>query len=110
MTNFDPLQNRHPSTDSPKFVTVDYIGETNPYAKVGANPPTEVFCGIGWSVTIFIYTPFSGNSPSGQTRRRIFALDDLNDKDSHKVYTFCCDLIDIVSHWYIDIAPIWGCE
>jgi len=41
---------------------------------------------------------FFGNSPTGQTRRRIFALDGSNDADSRKDVPFGVSLI---------LLPIW---
>ena len=52
MANFGPLQN---STTSTNITTVDYVGETNHYADLGADNSTE---GFGWNITfnLFIYT------------------------------------------------------
>ena len=41
------------------------------------------------------------NSPTGQTRRRIFTLDDSNDADSRK---------DVPFGGFVDIAPHFGGE
>jgi len=41
------------------------------------------------------------NSPTGQTRRRIFTLDDSNDADSRK---------DVPFGDFVDIAPHFGGE
>jgi len=38
------------------------------------------------------------NSPTGQTRRRIFTLDGSNDADSHK---------DVSFGGFVDIAPLF---
>jgi len=44
---FDPLQNRHLSTDHQKFVTGDYVGDPYSYAKLGAHPSTGDFWAHG---------------------------------------------------------------
>jgi len=41
MAIFDPLQNRHPSTDQQKIVTVDYVGDPYSWIKLGAYPSTR---------------------------------------------------------------------
>jgi len=41
------------------------------------------------------------NSPTGQTRRRIFTVDGSNDADSHK---------DVHFGGFVDIAPYFGGE
>jgi len=37
---FQPLQNRHPSTDHQKFVTGDYVSDPYSCANLGAHPST----------------------------------------------------------------------
>jgi len=45
---------------------------------------------------IYLFIPFFINSPTGQTRRRIFTLDGSNDADSRK---------DVLFGGFVDIAP-----
>ena len=68
------------------FVTGDYVGDPYGCAKLGAYPSKGGFWANGWNITkiIFIYTPFLRNSSTGQTPRRIFTHDGLNDADSHR--------------------------
>ena len=47
------------------------------------------------------------NSPTGQTRRRIFTLDDSNDADSRKDVPFG-GFVDIAPHFGGEITPIFG--
>ena len=50
------------------------------------------------------------NSPTGQTRRRIFTLDGSNDADSHKDVPFW-GFVDIAYHFEGEIPPkrqFWG--
>ena len=44
------------------------------------------------------------NSPTGQTRRRIYTLDSSNDADSHKDVPFG-GFVDIASHFGGKIPP-----
>jgi len=49
---------------------------------------------------IYLFIPFFVNSPSGQSRQRIFTLDVSNDADSRK---------DVPFGGFVDIAPhFWG--
>ena len=50
-------------------------------------------------INLFIYTFFFMNSPTGQTRRRIFALDGSNDADSRKDVPFG-GFVNIASHFW----------
>jgi len=50
---------------------------------------------VKYNEFFFIYTFFM-NSPTGQTRRRIFTLDGSNDADTHK---------DVPFGGFVDIAP-----
>ena len=72
------------------FVTGDYLGDPYGCAKLGAYPSIRGFWAHGWNITkiIFIYAPFLMNSPTGQTRRRIFTHDGSNDADSRKDVPF----------------------
>ena len=55
-------------------------------------------------IYLFIYTFFFMNSPTGQTRRRIFTLDGSNDADSRKDVPFG-DFVDIATHFGGEIPP-----
>jgi len=60
---------------------------------------------------LFIYTFFM-NSPTGQTRRRIFALDGSSDADSRKDVPFG-GFVDIAPHFRGEIPrkpQFLGCE
>jgi len=99
-----------------KFVASDYVGDPYGYAKFGANPSTGGFWANGWNITkiyLFIYLYlFFINSPTGQTRRRIFTLDGSNDADSRKDVPFG-GFVDIASHFGGEIPPnpqFWGRE
>ena len=84
-----------PWTITKKFGTGDYVGGPYGCAKFGANPSMGGF----WANDFFI--PFFMNSPTGQTRRRIFTLDGSNDADSRK---------DVPFGGFVDIAPHFGGE
>ena len=67
----------------------------------------------GWNITknlvIYLYI-FFGNSPTGQTRRRIFTLDGSNDADSRKDVPFG-GFADIAFHFgvkYPQNPNFWG--
>ena len=53
---------------------------------------------------IYLFIPFFINSPTGQTRRRIFTLDGSNDADSRKDVPFG-GFVDIASHFGGEIPP-----
>ena len=55
---------------------------------------------VKYNEIFFIYIFFM-NSPTGQTRRRIFTLDGSNDADSRK---------DVPFGGFVDIAPHFGDE
>jgi len=52
-------------------------------------------------IFIYIFIPIFGNSPTAQTRRRIFTLDGSNDADSRNGVPF---------GGFVDIAPHFGGE
>ena len=87
MAIFDPHRIHTPWPITKKFVASDYVGDPYGYAKFGANPSTGGFWANGWNITkslfIYLFIPFM-NSPTGQTRRRIFTHDGSNDADSRK--------------------------
>jgi len=86
-----PTQNPHPLTDHQKIVVSDYIGDPYGCAKLGANLSTGGLLGkwVKYNKSfIYLFIPFFMNSPTGQTRRRIFTLDGSNDADSRKNVPF----------------------
>jgi len=89
--NFRPPQNRHPSADHPqKTVTGDYVAEPYGCAKLSAYPSTRGLVGT-WvknNPNYFYLYPFLRNSPTGQTRWRIFMHDGSNDAESRKDVPF----------------------
>ena len=92
--NFRPPENKHPLTDHQK---IWYRCGPYGWAKFGSNPSMGGFWANGWNITKFFFIfIFSVNSPTGQTRRRIFTLDGSNDADSRKNVTF---------GGFVDIAP-----
>jgi len=66
---------------------------------------------VKYNEIFFIYTIFFMNSPTGQTRRRIFTLDGSNDADSRKDVPFG-GFVDIAAHFWGKIPPnpsnFWG--
>jgi len=92
--NFRPPTESTPIDRSPKkIVASDYVGDPYGCAKFGANPSTGGF----WAN---LY-PFFINSPTGQTRRRIFTLDGSNEADSRK---------DVPFGGFVDTDPHFGGE
>jgi len=97
-----------------KFGTGDYVGDLYGCAKFGANPSMGGFWTNGWNITkffIYLYLFFM-NSPTGQTRRRIFTLDGSNDADSRKNVPFG-GFVNIVPHFRGEIPRkphFWGRE
>jgi len=79
-----------PQPITKQFVTDDYVGDPYGCAKLSAYPSTRGFWAHGWNITkvICIYAPIYGNSPTGQTRRRIFTRDGSSDVDSRKDVPF----------------------
>jgi len=66
MANFDLLQNRNPWTIDIKLDTSDYVWETMPCTKYGANPSTGDFWTKRWNITLltfYFFIPFFFNSP-----------------------------------------------
>jgi len=68
-----------------------------------AAPNDGGFWANGWNITKFFFYLylFFMNSPTGQTRRRIFTLDGSNDADSRK---------DVPFGGFVDTAPHFGGE
>jgi len=85
---------------SPKKIgTGDYVGGPYGCAKFGANPSMGASGQMGEIERIFFYLYlFFINSPTGQTRRRIFTLDGSNDADSRKDVPFG-GFVDIAAHF-----------
>jgi len=100
-------------TDHQKFVASDYVGDPYGCAKFGANPSTGVkYNEIFIYLFIYLFIYFFINSPTGQTRRRIFTLGGSNDADSRKDVPFG-GFVDIASHFGGEIPPkpqFWGHE
>ena len=91
MAIFDPHRIDTPQPITKKFVTGDYVSDPYGYAKLGAYPSTGGLLStwVKYNQNYFIYTPFLRNSPTGQTRRRIFTHDGCsNDADSRKDVPF----------------------
>ena len=103
MAIFDPYRIHTPWPITKNFVASDYVGDPYGCAKFGANPSTGGFRANGWNITkilffIYLFMVFFMNSPTGQTRRRIFTLDGSNDADSRKDVLFG-GFVDIASHF-----------
>ena len=84
--NSTPHRIKTPDPIEIKFGTVDFVGEMTPHAKFYANPSKGAFPANGWNIrkNFCSYILFFRNSPTGQTLRRIFAYNGLNDADSRK--------------------------
>jgi len=103
---FNPHRIHTPSPITKKFVTNDYVGDLYGCAKFCANLSTGGFWANWWNITkiyLFIYT-FYVNSPTGQTCRQIFTLDDSNNADSRKGVPFG-GFVDITPHFGGEIPP-----
>jgi len=104
----NPHRIHTPSPITKKFVASDYVGDPYGCAKFGANPSTGGLLGkwVKYNEIFFIYLfiPFFMNSPTGQTRRRIFTLYGSNDVDSRKDVPFGGFV------GFVDIAPHFGGE
>jgi len=67
---------------------------------------------VKYKENFFYLYPFFINSPTGQTRRRIFTLDSSNDADSRKDVPFG-GFVDIAPHFAGEIPrkpQFWGRE
>jgi len=109
---FVPHRIHTPWPITKKFVASHYVGDPYGCAKFGANQSTGGFWKNGWNITkiLFIYLYFFRNSPTGQTRRRIFTLDGSNDAFSRKAVRFG-GFVDITPHFRGEIPPnhnFWG--
>jgi len=81
---FDPHRIETPDLIEIKFDTINYLDEMTPGAKFHAHPSMGGFSANGGNICPkFLFAPFSGNSPTGQTPRRILARD-----GSHKGVPF----------------------
>jgi len=105
--NFRPQTESTPLNQSPKkIVTGDYVSDPYGCDKFGANP----FMGASGKWVkynknfIYLFIPFFGNSPTGQTRRQIFKLDGSNDADLLKS-VFFGGFVDIAPHFEGEIPP-----
>ena len=99
MAIFDPPQNKHPLTDHQK---IWYRWLRRRPLRLRQIWWKSVDGGKWVKYNDFFYLyPFFMNSPTGQTRRRIFTLDGSNDADSRK---------DVPLGSFVDIASHFGCE
>jgi len=90
--NLTPYRMKTPEPTAKKFVTVDYVQEATNCAKFPANPPTGSVSANRWNITefFFLFIPFFGNSPTGQTVTAwwIFTRNVSNDAVSRKDVPF----------------------
>ena len=104
MAIFDPPQNKHPLTDHQKNL-VQVITSAAPTAAPNLVQIRRWGGLLGkwvkYNEIFFLFIPFFMNSPTGQTRRRIFTLDVSNDADSRK---------DVPCGGLVDIAPHFRCK
>jgi len=107
MAVFDPKQNPHPLTNHQKKLS-QVITSAIPMAV------TNLVQICSWGLLgkwvkynknfIYLFIPFFGNSPTGQTRQQIFKLDGSNDADSLKS-VFFGGFVDIAPHFEGEIPP-----
>ena len=96
MVIFGLLQNQHPTPQPINKILPQVITSATPTAV-----PNLVhirfwgFLGewVKYNLLFLFMPPFFGKSPTGQTRRRIFAYDVSNDADSRKDVSFGVSLI-----------------
>ena len=101
MAIFDPPQNKHPLTDHQKNL-VQVITSAAPTAapnlvQIRRWGLLGKWVNITKFFKIYLYLFFI-NSPTGQTRRRMFMLDGSNDADSRKDVPFW-GFVDIATHF-----------
>ena len=102
MAIFDPSQNPHPLTDHQKIWYRWLCRRPLRLCRIWCKSVHGGLWANGWNITknlfsLFIYTLFFMNSPTGQTRR-IFTLDGWNDADLRKNVPFG-GLVNIASHF-----------
>jgi len=95
-----------------KFVASDYVGDPYGCVKFGTNPSTGASGQMGelqlnFYLFIYLFIPFFINSPTVQTRRRVFTLDGSNDADSRKNVPFG-GFVDTAFHFGGEIPNCWG--
>ena len=90
MAIFDPHRIDTPQPITKKCVTGDYVDDLYGCAKLGAYPSMGGLLGtwVKYNQNYFYLYTFLRNSPTGQTRRRIFTHDGSNDADSRKDVPF----------------------
>ena len=102
--NFRPPQNKHPLTDHQK-ISYRWLGRWPlRLRQIWCRSVDGGFWANGWNITkffIYLFIPFFINSPTGQTRRRIFTLDGSYDADSRK---------DVLLGVSLTLLPILGVE
>ena len=87
--NFRPQQNRHPSTDHQQICHRWLRRRPLWLCRIRCISVQGGFWAHGRNITKIIFMPpFLMNSPTGQTRRRIFTHDNSNDADSRKDVPF----------------------
>jgi len=87
--NFRPLQNPRPLTDHQKLVQV-ISWQPLRLCQIWCKSVDGEFLGkwVKYNEFFYLFIPFFMNSPTGQTRRRIFTLGGSNDADSRKGVPF----------------------
>ena len=90
MAIFDPLQNRHPSTDHQKICHMWLRRRPLRLCQITCISVHGGLLGtwVKYNQNYFYLYPYLRYSPIGQTRRRIFAHDGSNDADSRKDVPF----------------------
>jgi len=109
--NFRPPQNPHPLTDHQKIWHRWLRPRPLRLRRIWCKSVDGGFWANGWNITIFFYLYlFFINSPTGQTRRRIFTIDGSNDADSRSYALFgvSLTLITILGVKSPETPNIWG--
>jgi len=99
MAIFDPPQNRHPSTDHQKICHRWLRRRPLRLCQIRCISVDGGLLGtwVKYNQNYFYLCPFFRNSPTSQTRRRIFTHDGSNDADSRKGVPFW-GIFHIASH------------
>ena len=105
-TESTPLNQSTPK----KFGTGDYVGGPNGCAKFGANPSMGGFMGkwVKYNEISFYICLFFVNSPTGQTRRRMFTLDGSDDAQGCTFWGVSLILLPILGGEIFPKPPILG--
>jgi len=96
MAIFNPLQNQHPLTNRQKICHRWLCRQPVQLCQIWCTSALGGLLGkwLKYNLIFFYLYPVFGNSPTDQTRRRIFAHDGSNDADSRKDVPFL-DFVDI---------------